>query len=364
MSEGASQARPSESSTDKYGLMSSIAAVREIILNSATAENDAVEELNTTKQQSYQEKLQLEEELQKQRNVLKDLGSKAEHAKEEAQREKTMRQVLEVAHSKLEDHRKELMRQLETTKASQAGMEEKIVRFREDLDEQNTAFEKERAKWEELVKVMRAQDESSKKEIGQLDARVSTAQQETKDAESQIEDLKKQVESADMRHAETVQLYKTTIDNLNKRIENGEVDTIESLQKRIAEAESNYETTLDKVSVLLLSSHGITLMVLCRLAHSHFIVLCSYEMLEKTCFPFVNFLTNEVKRYFPRSQKTNFWKSWHRQNLLWTRLKRISSPTRRSWQHWKRTIRKSLEKPCPSTHPTSPRPNWMARRVL
>lgn len=251
MSDGGSQARPSESSTDKYGLMSSIAAVREIILHSAATENDAVKELSTKKQQSYQVKLQLEEELQKQRSVLKDLGSKAEHAKEEAQREKTMRQVLEVAHSKLEDHRTELMRQLESTKASQAGMEEKIVRFREDLDEQNTAFEKERAKWEELVKVMRAQDKSSKKEIGELDARIATSQQAAKDAESQIEDLKKQVESADIRHAETVKLYKTTIDNLNKRIENGEVDTIESLRKRIAEAESNYETTLEKASVLL-----------------------------------------------------------------------------------------------------------------
>jgi len=83
---------------------------------------------------------------------LKDLSTEADHAKEEAQREKAMRLALEEAQTKLEDHKKVLMSQMETTKASQAGMEDKIVQFREDLDLQNVEFDKERTKWEELVK--------------------------------------------------------------------------------------------------------------------------------------------------------------------------------------------------------------------
>lgn len=252
MSGGASQSGPRESASDKYGLKSSIAAVREILLKSAFTESDVVDELNRQKQESYQEKLHLQEEIQKQRCLFKDLTSKTEHAKEEAQREKSMRLVLEEAYGKLEDHRKELMSQLETTKSSQAGMEEKISKVREDLEQQNTEFEKERAKWEDMVKAMRAQDEYSKKEIGSLEARLLSAQQEAKDAESEIRELKKQVLDADTRHTDMVKGYEDVIGRLNIRIEKGQLDIIEDLQKRLAEAESNYETTLEKVSIIIL----------------------------------------------------------------------------------------------------------------
>ncbi|CAJ1891051.1 unnamed protein product [Cylindrotheca closterium] len=245
MSAEASRPRQSEPVTDKYGLKSSIAAVREILQKNAAAiaESDVVDELSKQKQASYQEKLHLQEELQNQRALLKDLSSKTEHAKAEALREKSMRLILEEAYSKLEDHRKEILSQLDTTKSSQAGMEEKIVRLHEDLDKQNTEFEKERAKWEELMKAMREQDEASKREIGRLDARLAASQQEVKDTASTIEDLQKQVEFAESRHTETVHGYKDIIDKLNSRIEKGRFETIEDLQKRLEEAESNYETT-------------------------------------------------------------------------------------------------------------------------
>ena len=254
MSEVATEQGPSTSAaSDKYGLMSSIAAVREIILkHQAMTGTDAMEELNKQKQNSYQEKLHLQEEIQKQRALLKDLGSKAEHAQEEAQREKSLRLALEETQSKLEDHRRELLKQLETTKSSQAVMEEKIVRFHEDLDKQNVEFDKERAKWDALVKGMKEQDANSRKEIGQFEARLLSSQQEAKDAKAEIVILKKQVESADARLNETVQGYKNVIEQLNKRIEGGQIDTIEDLQKRLSEAESNYETTLEKVGIVTL----------------------------------------------------------------------------------------------------------------
>jgi len=48
-------------------------------------------------------------------------------------------------------------------------------------------------------------------------------------------------------HEETIQGYKRVIEKLNKRNEVGQVDTIEGLQKRITDAESNYMTTLEKL---------------------------------------------------------------------------------------------------------------------
>ena len=131
-------------------------------------------------------------------------------------------------------------------------MEEKIVRFHEDLDKQNVEFDKERAKWDALVKGMKEQDANSRKEIGQFEARLLSSQQEAKDAKAEIVILKKQVESADARLNETVQGYKNVIEQLNKRIEGGQIDTIEDLQKRLSEAESNYETTLEKVGIVTL----------------------------------------------------------------------------------------------------------------
>jgi chromosome segregation ATPase len=237
------------------GLMSSIAAVREILMMNTVAESEAVNELHKHKQKSYQEILRLNEEIEKQRSSVQDLQSKVEQGQEEVQREKSVRQALETSHAALEEHKKELLVHIETVKGSRVSLEGKISGFRDDLEKENNAFMQERAKWEELVKELRSQNENALKNTGALEARLLASQRQTKEMESQLSSMRKEVESSATRREETIQGYVKSNEQLKKRIELGNVTSIESLQLRLNESEaareSARESAMEKVRMSL-----------------------------------------------------------------------------------------------------------------
>lgn len=228
--------------------MSSIAAVREILMMNNVAENQAVNDLHNHKQQSYEERVKLKEDIEKQRSLVEELQSKVEQGREEVRREKSLRQALEASHAALEEHKKELLMQLELVKESRTSLEGKFSGFRDDLDKENDAFKQEREKWEALVNEMRSQNEKTLQNAGELEARLLAAQRQTKEIESRLSSMKKEVEASAKRREETIQGYVNTNEQLMKRIELGNVTSIESLQARLNESEAARATAVERVS--------------------------------------------------------------------------------------------------------------------
>jgi chromosome segregation ATPase len=246
-----SNARSESAAADTGGLMSSIAAVREILMMNTVAESEAVNELHKHKQKSYEEILRLKEEIEKQRSSVQDRQSKVEQGREEVHREKSVRQALETSHAALEEHKKELLVHIETVKGSRVSLEGKISGFRDDLEKENNAFMQERAKWEELVRELRSQNENALKNTGALEARLLASQRQTKEIESQLSSMRKEVESSATRREETIQGYVNSNEQLKKRIELGNVTSIESLQLGLNESEAARESAIERVRMSL-----------------------------------------------------------------------------------------------------------------
>jgi DNA repair exonuclease SbcCD ATPase subunit len=246
-----SNARSESAAADTGGLMSSIAAVREILMMNTVAESEAVNELHKHKQKSYEEILMLKGEIEKQRSSVQDLQSTVEQGREEVKREKSVRQALETSHAALEEHKKELLVQLEIVKGSRVSLEGKISGFRDDLEKENNAFMQERAKWEELERELRSQNENALKNTGALEARLLASQRQTAEIESRLSSMRKEGESSATRREETIQGYVNSNEQLKKRIELGNVTSIESLQLGLNESEAARESTMERVRMSL-----------------------------------------------------------------------------------------------------------------
>eukprot|EP00980_Cylindrotheca_fusiformis_P020982 scaffold7987_cov200-Cylindrotheca_fusiformis.AAC.11 len=239
--------RPKSAAADTRGLMSSIAAVREILMMNSVAESEAVKDLQAHKQKTYEEKVRLEQEIEKQRALVEELQSKVEQAQEEVQREKLLRETMEASHSALEEHKKELLVQLELVKESRAALESKLSEFRDDLDKENDAFGQEREKWEALVGELRSQNEKTRNSTGQLEAQLLASRRQKNELEARLASMKEELESNIKRHEETIQGYINVNAQLKKRIELGSIDTIENLQTRLQESEAARDAAIERM---------------------------------------------------------------------------------------------------------------------
>jgi chromosome segregation ATPase len=237
-------------SLDTGGLMSSIAAVREILMMNTASETKVISELQNIKQTSYRQKLHLEEELETQKALIKELRSKVTQGQEEVQREKTLRQALETAHTSLEEHKKELLSQLEKAINARLTLEAKLVAFRVDLEKENDEFEKERTKWEDLVRELRLQNEDTLKKSGELEARLLASQRQTKELDSSLAKLNKQVESTRVTRKATIQGYVNSNEKLRQLIELTNINSTGSMQERVEEAETARSVAVKKVRII------------------------------------------------------------------------------------------------------------------
>ena len=236
------------SHTDTGGLMSSIQAVREIIMMNTVSEAETIKELQTLKQSQYEDRVKMEEEIGEQKSKIAELESKLENSHQEVQREKSLRQALETSHSTLEEQKKEFITQLEAAAVARASLEEKIAEFREGLEKEEASFTKERGQWEELVAAIRLQRENALIKTGTLEATLLTFQRRAKELEDELSSLKEQIESTRTRQEETIQGYVNSNERLKERITQGkDSDSIESLQVRLEEAEMARRQAVNKV---------------------------------------------------------------------------------------------------------------------
>lgn len=229
----------SEATTETAtGLLTSIKAVREIIMMNNIAESETINELNTLKQSRYEERVKMEEEIEYQKAKIIELQSKVEQSQEALEREKALKEALEQSHASLEEHKKELILQLDTAAVARASLEEKISEFREGLEKEEVSFTKERSQWEELVKAIRQQKDNALAKTGELEAKLLTSQQETKELKDELLTLKQQIESTRTKQKETIQGYINSNDRLKERIQLLESGDTQSLKRPITTTET------------------------------------------------------------------------------------------------------------------------------
>jgi hypothetical protein len=142
--------------------------------------------------------------------------------------------ALESSYASLEEHKKELLSQHEKAKDARLVLEGTISEFRDDIEKETSEFEKERTNWELLVKEWRSQNEYSLKKSGEWEARFLVARQrENKESKTSLSALKQEMESVHMTHGQTIKGYVSSNEKLKKRIDLGNIRSIESLQERI-----------------------------------------------------------------------------------------------------------------------------------
>lgn len=141
--------------------------------------------------------------------------------------------ALESSYASLEEHKKELLSQHEKAKDARLVLEGTISEFCDDIEKETSEFEKERTNWELLVKELRSQNEYSLKKSGEWEARLLACQRENKELKTSLSALKQEMESVQMTHGQTIKGYVSSNEKLKKRIDLGNIRSIESLQERI-----------------------------------------------------------------------------------------------------------------------------------
>jgi chromosome segregation ATPase len=206
---------------DSGGIMSSIAAVRELLEKngSSSPESSLKYEISAIKQSRYEDRLRFEEQIQKQNDSIRDFQIKLQQVEQEAQSEKSLRQTLEKTNEALDEHKKELTAQLELVSKSRGSLEGTVVGFRSSLEEEKVAFLKEKERLEALVNELSLQKKNELENTGEWEARFLTSQRQTEELNADVVALIDQMESARVRHQETIQDYTKSIETVKQRLE-------------------------------------------------------------------------------------------------------------------------------------------------
>lgn len=245
---------------DNGGIMSSIAAVRELLTQKELSSADASlkDKISELEQSRYEDRVQLEAQIRDKKDLMDKLKRKLERAVQEAQREKSLRLTLEKANEAFEEHKKELLAQLELVSKSRASIEETVIGFRSSMEEEKVSFQEEKDRLEATIKDLSLKNEEELKRTGLWEARFLASERRAEEFSSGVTSLKKQMESARIRHQETIQEYAKSTENLKKRLE--ESDKARKLSSASEEIREDSSTETDLQSRLVASERQVKIL--------------------------------------------------------------------------------------------------------
>ncbi len=200
-------------------LLSSIAAVRQLLLqNHHQPSHKYADDLSMVQQSRYEDRLKFEEEQKSQKELLDDLTVRLEQARHEAQQEKAIRESLEATNEALEKHKEELSVQLETLSSSRPSLFESQEHDSIPLASVQ-ALEQEKndlvAKWTYSQKEIAEIKVTSDKWRSQCLA----SQRQVKELQIQLETFKKEYQMSQDRHKELLQGGDTKYESFHRRLE-------------------------------------------------------------------------------------------------------------------------------------------------
>jgi DNA repair exonuclease SbcCD ATPase subunit len=243
-------------------LMSSIAAVRQLLLHEYPAASSSPgqprhprrhslsDELSSVQQSRYEDRLKFEEERNGFQEVVEDLKLRLSEAKQEAQQEKAIRRTLEETNEALEQHKEELSSQLDAVSSlpssSSSAPQDVAAVDTTATQERVQELEKEKedltAKWSESQKQVQEMKQGSETWKTQCLA----SQRQVKEIQMQLDTSKKQYQTSQDRQKELLEGQDTKYESFQKRLEESAAarkKAEEELQAMIRQKSSASSTT-------------------------------------------------------------------------------------------------------------------------
>lgn len=209
-------------------LMSSIAAVRQLVLqqgyssnpNHSERDSSLADELSAVQQSRYEERLKFEEERKGHQEIVDDLKRRVEQAKREAQQEKAIRLSLEETNEALEQHKKELSAQLDALSSSSSAArtpresQEPSAASRDRVKE----LEQERDQLVTQLSASRSELEEMRTASGNWKIQCLASQRQVKELQIHLDSYKKQYEASQNRQKQLLEGQDTKFESFQNRL--------------------------------------------------------------------------------------------------------------------------------------------------
>jgi septal ring factor EnvC (AmiA/AmiB activator) len=218
------------------GVMSSIAALRQILMiDTPTKAMLSEKNANIALQQTrYDERKKYEEQLA-------EWQSKLTLVEQESIKEKSLRKTLETTYEALSQHKKELGVQLELVSKSRESLEERLAAVSKTLEEEKVSFARQRREWEPQLAHVNKERQAVLRQSGEWQSRFQASQRYTEELKAATKKLKKEIEAGAKLLEES------------KQSSTGEQQL---LQKRLEEAETAQKKGEEEVSFIRVRSVG------------------------------------------------------------------------------------------------------------
>jgi DNA repair exonuclease SbcCD ATPase subunit len=208
------------------GIMSSLHALRTILMIDSPTKDLLASNNTSLLQQRYEEQQRALDQIKKLEQLRQDLESRLEDTKKEAEKERSLRKSLEATYGALAEHKKDLTFQLELVTKSREKLEEKAARADTILSAAEESHSKEKKTLETQV------DDAANQKVEALE-KVDSLESRLLELKAEKLTLTSQIEADNIAHQVSIEGYVKSNENRKRRADETEEAHIKAVQDRI-----------------------------------------------------------------------------------------------------------------------------------